>query len=336
MIRNSIGITLVCLFAFAALPIAAMAEDAEIVFVDLDRTFSDFYKTKRADAQLKEQADEFNDERTQLVDDFEALGFGAVWIPEAVGRDPLVHAGMLLAASRSLVVATGIASIYARDAQAMAAGQLTLDEAHPGRFVLGLGVSHQPMVEDIRGPHYGPPLTAMRTYLDGMAGAMYFAAQPSVAGRTVLAALGPKMLALAADKTQGAHPYFVPPEHTAIARDALGADAWLAPEQAVVLETDPAEARRLAREHMGTYLGLANYVNNLKRLGFTDDDVADGGSDRLVDAIVAWGDLDQVAARVRAHHDAGADHVAVQVVAAADHGPLNDLWRRLAPALVSG
>lgn len=266
--------------------------------------------------------------------EIEELGFGAVWIPEAVGKDPLVHAAMLLAGSSRLVVATGIANIYGRDAQAMASGRLTLDEAFPGRFVLGIGVSHQPMVEGIRGHTYGPPLAAMRTYLERMKAALYFAAAPEVAGRTVLAALGPKMLALAAERADGAHPYFITPEHTAIAREALGPDKWLAPEQAIVLETDPDEARRLARLHMSTYLALPNYVNNLLRLGFTDDDVADGGSDRLVDAIVAWGDLDAVAARVRAHHDAGANHVAVQVVADNDHGPLNDLWRRVAPALV--
>jgi probable F420-dependent oxidoreductase len=270
----------------------------------------------------------------EIAAELEELGYGAVWLPEAVGRDPLVGAALLLGATDRITVATGIASIYARDAMAMAAGWKTVSEAHARRFVLGLGVSHAPMVEGMRGHTYGPPLTTMREYLDAMDAAVYVAAEPPEPPRRVLAALGPKMLALAAERADGAHPYFVTPEHTARAREVLGRGPVLATEQAAVLETDPAEARRVAREHMAIYLGLPNYVNNLKRLGFTDDDIAAGGSDRLADAIVAWGDVNAVRARVRAHHDAGADHVCVQVLAHDFGGlPLRE-WRELAPALV--
>jgi probable F420-dependent oxidoreductase len=232
------------------------------------------------------------------------------------------------------VVATGIASIYARGAMAMNAGWRTVSEAFPGRFLLGLGVSHQPAVEGLHGREYGPPLQAMREYLDTMDGALFFASEPTEAPQRVLAALGPKMLALAAQRTSGAHPYFVPVEHTAIARETLGPDALLCPEQMAVLETDPDQARQIARRTMQTYLGLPNYTNNLRRLGYTDDDIANGGSNRLVDAIVVWGDEDAVRARVAAHHDAGADHVCVQVLPHDASALPLDEWRRLAPALL--
>jgi probable F420-dependent oxidoreductase len=264
----------------------------------------------------------------------EALGFGAVWLPEAAGRDPFAHASVLLGATSRVVVATGIASIYARDAMAMNAAWKTVSESFPDRFLLGLGVSHQPAVEGLRGHAYGPPLQAMREYLDRMDSSIFFAAEPSVPPQRVLAALGPKMLELAAARTSGAHPYFVPVEHTEIARTVLGSDALLCPEQMCVLETDPAEARRIARRAMATYLGLPNYTNNLRRLGYGDDDLAEGGSDRLVDAIVVWGDEAAVRDRVQAHHDAGADHVCVQVLPHDARAlPLPE-WRRLAPALL--
>jgi probable F420-dependent oxidoreductase len=174
----------------------------------------------------------------------------------------------------------------------------------------------------------------MREYLDRMDTAMYVAAEPAEPPRRVLAALGPKMLALAAERTDGAHPYNVPPEHTARAREILGSGKLLAPEQAVVLETDPVEARRIARAHMAIYLDLPNYMNNLRRFGITDDDIADGGSDRLVDMLVAWGDVDAIRARVQQHLDAGADHVAVQVLEPErTEVPIAD-WRELAPALL--
>jgi probable F420-dependent oxidoreductase len=270
----------------------------------------------------------------ELAAELDELGYGAIWLPEAVGRDPLVHAALLLGATRRITAATGIATIYGRDAMTMAAGWKTVSEAFPGRFVLGLGVSHQPMVEGVREQTYGPPLATMRSYLDRMDAAMFVAAEPPEPPRRVLAALGPKMLALAAERADGAPPYFVPVEHTARAREILGSGPLLAPEQHVVLETDPAEARRIAREHMAIYLGLPNYVNNLRRFGFTDDDLADGGSDPLVDAIVAWGDVDAIRARVQAHHDAGADHVAVQVLERDRATVPPDHWRELAPALL--
>ena len=270
----------------------------------------------------------------EVAAELEELGYGAIWIPDAVGRDPLVHAALLLGGTNRIAVGTGIAQIYGRDPMTMTGGWKTITEAFPGRFVLGLGVSHQPMVEGLRGQTYGPPLTAMREYLERMDTAMYVAAEPTEPPRRVLAALGPKMLALAAERADGAHPYNVPPEHTARAREILGPEKLLAPEQAVLLETDPVEARRIARGHLAIYLDLPNYMNNLRRFGVTDDDIADGGSDRLVDTLVAWGDVDAVRARVQAHLDAGADHVAVQVLKP-DRGtvPIDD-WRKLAPALL--
>jgi probable F420-dependent oxidoreductase len=270
----------------------------------------------------------------ELAAEIEELGYGAIWVPDAIGRDPLVHAALLLDGTTRINVGTGIAQIYGRDAMSMAAGWKTVSEAFPNRFVLGLGVSHQPMVEGLRGQSYGRPLTAMREYLDKMDGAMFVAAEPTEPPRRVLAALGPKMLALAAERADGAHPYNVPPEHTAQAREILGPGKLLAPEQAVAFVTDPDEARQIARDHMSIYLGLPNYVNNLRRFGFTDDDFADTGSDRLADALVAWGDGDTIRARVQAHLDAGADHVAVQVLKhKRTDVPLAE-WRELAPALL--
>lgn len=270
----------------------------------------------------------------ELAAEIEDLGYGAIWIPDAVGRDPLVHSALLLSGTGRIAVGTGICQIWGRDPMSMNAGWKTVSEAFPGRFVLGLGVSHQPMVEGLRGQSYSRPLTAMREYLERMDGAMYAATEPAEPPRRVLAALGPKMLALAAERADGAHPYNVPPEHTARARGILGPDKLLAPEQAVLLETDPAEARRIGRAHLAIYLGLPNYTNNLRRFGITDDDLAGDGSDRLVDMLVAWGDADAIRARVQAHHDAGADHVAVQVLNAhRTEVPLDD-WRELAPALL--
>jgi probable F420-dependent oxidoreductase len=270
----------------------------------------------------------------EAAHELEDLGYGAIWVPEAVGRDPFVHATLLLGATTRMVVATGIASIYARDAMTTNAAWRTVGEAFPDRFLLGLGVSHQPAVEGVRGHTYGPPLQAMREYLDRMDAGLFFASPPSVEPQRVLAALGPRMLALAAERSSGAHPYFVPVEHTAVARDVLGAEALLCPEQMAVLETDAHEARRIARRAMATYLGLPNYVNNLRRLGYGDDDFAGGGSDRLVDAIVVWGDDAAIRARVNAHHDAGADHVCVQVLPHDARALPLEQWRRLAPVLL--
>jgi probable F420-dependent oxidoreductase len=269
-------------------------------------------------------------EAAQLV---EQLGYGALWVAEAVGRDPFVSASVLLHSTERLPVATGIANIYARDPMTMAAAQKTLAEAFPDRFLLGLGVSHGHLVAGVRKHDYTKPYSYMVEYLDRMDRALFMAIGPERDPGRLLAALGPKMLELAANRANGAHPYFTTPDHTATAREAIGPDALLAPEQMVVLETDPTEARRIARAGMKIYLDLPNYWNNLVRLGFTDDDRADGGSDRLVDAIVAWGTEDDIVRRVAEHHAAGADHVAVQVLVD-DFAFPGEQWRRLAPGLL--
>jgi probable F420-dependent oxidoreductase len=266
----------------------------------------------------------------------EALGYRALWTGEAVGREVLSAAQLLLTATDSLVVATGIANIWARDALATAAGQLALGEAYPDRFVLGIGVSHKPLL-DVRGEDYRTPLTFMREYLDGMdhGYGVYRAVPPDARPPRLLAALGPKMLALAGERADGAHTYFVPPEHTATAREILGADKLLVPEQVCVLSEDPTVAREIARRHTTSYLRLPNYTANLQRFGFEPDDFADGGNDRLVDTICAWGSVDAVAARVEAHLDAGADHVAVQVLVDDRRGLPRREWAELAPALLA-
>jgi probable F420-dependent oxidoreductase len=265
------------------------------------------------------------------VAELEAIGYRTVWVPEAVGRDPFASCALLLSATEHLNLATGVASIHARTAMTMQAGWKTLTERFPNRFLLGLGVSHAPMVEGVHGHAYDRPYSTMVAYLDAMDRGMYFAAPPSTEPQRVLAALGPRMLRLSAERGLGAHPYFVPVEHTAVARELLGSGPLLAPEQAVVLERDPAVARATARRFMSTYLGLPNYTNNLRRLGWTEEDLA-GPSDSLVDAIVAWGDLDTVVGRIRAHLDAGADHVGVQVLTADPRALPMDEWRRLAGA----
>ena len=199
----------------------------------------------------------------------------------------------------------------------MRSAQLTLAEQSGGRFLLGLGVSHERMVEDVRGHAYDPkPVSRMRAYLEAMARVEYRAPMPAEPPPTVLAALGPRMLELAGRMTQGAHPYNVTPEHTAQARRILGTGKWLCPEQKVLLERDPAKARAIARAAIGFYLAAPNYANNLRRLGFDDADLAGNGSDRLVDALVAWGDLGAIRARIQAHWDAGADQVCVQALSA--------------------
>ncbi|HVV77643.1 MAG TPA: TIGR03620 family F420-dependent LLM class oxidoreductase [Mycobacteriales bacterium] len=266
----------------------------------------------------------------------EVAGYRALWTGEAVGREVLTAAQLLLAASDSLIVATGIANIWARDALATAAGQLALGEAYPDRFILGIGVSHKPLL-DVRGEDYRTPLTFMRDYLDGMDKAydVYRAVAPSSRPPRLLAALGPKMLALAAAGADGAHTYFVPPEHTATAREILGPDRLLVPEQVCVLSEDATVAREIARRHTTSYLRLANYTANLQRFGFEPDDFADGGNDRLVDTVCAWGSIESIAARVKAHLDAGADHVAVQVLVDDRRGLPRREWQELAPALLA-
>ncbi|MEU4232369.1 LLM class F420-dependent oxidoreductase [Nonomuraea sp. NPDC026600] len=246
--------------------------------------------------------------------ELEDLGFGTLWIGESPkGKEALAHSAILLGATRRMLIATGIANIWVRDATAASNGANALAEAFDDRFVLGLGVSHAPLVSS-RGHDYAKPVSAMRAYLDAMDATEYGGPLPHPAPR-LLAALRGKMLDLAATRTQGAHPYFVTPEHTARARAILGPDPVLAPEQTVVLDTDPDRARRTARRFMSLYLALPNYTNNLLDLGWDAKDLTNGGSDALVDAIVAWGDPETIIERVRAHLDAGADHVCVQPLA---------------------
>jgi probable F420-dependent oxidoreductase len=251
-------------------------------------------------------------ELAEFARKIEGWGYSALWVPEALGRDPFAILGYLAAQTEKLILATGIANIYARDAVTMNAIHKTVADLCEGRFILGLGVSHARLVTNVRGHEYGKPVATMRSYLEAMEGALYQARQPKEEAPIVLAALRPRMLALAAEKTRGAHPYFVPPEHTARAREILGEGPWLCPEQMVLRETDPAKARDIARKHMAIYMGLPNYQNNLKWLGFEDADFQKPGSDRLVDAIVAWGDEEAIRARIQAHWDAGADHVCIQ------------------------
>ena len=246
--------------------------------------------------------------------ELEELGFGALWFGEALGREALTHAALLLAGTHRIVIATGIANIYGRDPVTMAAGQNTLAEAYPNRFLLGLGVSHVPLVEQLRGHRYDKPVATMRSYLDAMDQAPYRAAPPSVKPLRVLAALGPQMLRLAAQRADGAHPYNTTPKHTAQARELLGVGPLLCPEQVVILETNAAKARTIARKFLAIYLTLPNYTNNFLRLGFSEADLANGGSDRLIDAVVAWGDLKAVLNRIEEHRSAGADHVCIQVL----------------------
>ncbi len=271
-------------------------------------------------------------ETAQLI---EELGFPTLWVPETVGRDPFVGITLLLERTERLNLATGIVNIYARDAVTMANTQRAIDEAFPGRFLLGLGVSHEHLVNRVRKHDYSKPYSYMVDYLADMDNAIFRAVGPQELGPRVLAALGPKMTALAASAAQGAHPYFVPVEHTAEAREILGPDAILAPEQMVVIDTNPESARATARTSMSVYLRAPNYRNNLLRHGFTEADLDDGGSDRLVDAIVAWGDVDAAVERVRAHHEAGANHVAVQLLVPDAMTLPEDQLRELASGLLS-
>lgn len=269
----------------------------------------------------------------EVVAELDEAGWPAIWIPETVARDPFVSAAIMLEATTNLKVATGIASIWARDAMTTSNATLTLNEAYDGRFLLGLGVSHHTLTEWVRKHEYRKPLTTMRAYLERMDASMFRGVRPAEPPTRVLAALGPKMLALSAELADGAHPYFVPVEHTALARDAVGPDKLLAVEQMVVLETDPDKARTIARDHMAIYLGLPNYADNLQRLGFSERDIGEA-SDKVVDAIVAWGTLDDVLARVADHHDAGADHVCVQVLEEDAGAVPAEAWRHLAEALL--
>lgn len=262
--------------------------------------------------------------------ELEELGYSRLWtsggfwdgVPEVYGE--------LLDATQRIGVASGIVSIWHAEADAAARDVAELDRRHPGRFLYGVGTSHAPVVDAKEGHKYTKPYSRMVEYLD----ALDAAETPVPVERRVLAALGPRMLKLSAERSAGAHPYFVPAEHTAEAREILGSGPLLAPEVAVVLEKDESTARGIAREYMRGYLSLPNYSNNLRRLGYTDDDLADGGSDRLMDVLVPWGDLDTVVAGIERHYDAGADEVAVQVLTTDQFEFPSAAYRELAPALI--
>lgn len=265
------------------------------------------------------------------VQELEALGFGSLWIGENVGREPISQSAILLAATRRMTIATGVANLWARDPLSMFAAQQTLTEAYRDRFILGLGVSHPKLVNDTRGLRYGQPLQAVRDYLTAMdqLGQVY-RATPANNTVCVLAALGPRMLQIAAQHADGAHTYLVPPDHTAQARQILGPERLLVPEQAAVLTNDKAKAYEIGRRHLRRYLSLPNYTNNLRRLGYTDDDLDHDGSDRLLESLIAWGDEAAIADRVGQHQQAGADHVCLQVLDPDFRGLPMPQWRVLA------
>lgn len=262
--------------------------------------------------------------------ELESLGYTALWIPD-VGGEVFAAVEHLLAATRTATVATGILNLWMHAAADAAAAHARLTEVYGDRFLVGIGVSHQPLIDGSGAGTYEHPLARMRGYLDQLDAA----APPLAPGDRVLAALRPGMLELARDRAAGAHPYLVTVEHTAEARGALGAGPVLAPEVGVVLERDPGRARSIARAGLEHYLALPNYTGNWLRLGFGPDDLEGGGSDRLVDALVAWGDEEAIARRIADHRQAGADHVCIQVLTE-DQGafPLDE-WRRLAPALTA-
>jgi probable F420-dependent oxidoreductase len=245
----------------------------------------------------------------KLLDAVESLGYDTLWHSESRHFEAMAFGAFALAHTQTLNIGSSIANIYARDAHSSANGMATLNEFSGGRYILGLGVSHVPLVEQMRGHEYRKPVTAMRSYLERMREADNIG-EWSVA----LAALGPRMLALSGELTTGALPYNVTPEHTAKAAEILGPDKVLAVEQKICLQSDPATARALARAELKRYMALPNYVNNWRRQGFTDDDLNGDGSNRFMDAMVAWGSEADIRARVREHFDAGATHVCIQPV----------------------
>jgi probable F420-dependent oxidoreductase len=269
-------------------------------------------------------------EAVEAAGELESLGYSALWIPDT-GGDLFESLERLLGATTAITVASGILNLWMHTPEETADAYARFTQAYGDRLLIGIGVSHAPLIDATEPGRYRTPLASTAAFLDGLDAA----AHPLPSDGRVLAALGPKMLELARQRTAGTHPYNVTPEHTALAREAMGADGLVLPEQAVALERDPSRARALGRAHLSFYFALPNYVNNLRRLGFGDDDFADGGSDRLVDALVAWGDDDSIRERIDAHRAAGADHVCIQVLAdtTAVGLPLEQ-WRQLAPVLV--
>ena len=249
-------------------------------------------------------------ELAELMRVVESAGYTAFWYPESRGYESMSLATYLLSKSSKLTVGSSIANIYARDPFTAQRAMVSMNNFYGGRFVLGLGVSHIPMVEGLRGHRYDKPLGAMRAYLDGIHKGLPAGEEPPV----MVAALGPKMLALSAEKSRGAVPYNVTPSHTAKAAAILGPNKALAVEQKMTLETDPARARALGRKELSRYMVLPNYRNNWLREGFSEADLADGGSDRFIDAMVLWGDAETIKKGLRAHFTAGATHVCLQPV----------------------
>jgi probable F420-dependent oxidoreductase len=268
-------------------------------------------------------------EAAEAAAELEELGYSALWIPD-IGGDVFGAVERLMVATRRATIATGILNLWMHSPGETANAHDRLAAAHGDRFLVGIGVSHAPLIDSIEPGRYGKPIAAMTAFLDGLDSAP----APLAPAERVLAALGPKMLELARSRCAGAHPYNVTPEHTALAREAVGPSKLVLPEQAVALTTDPDLARKLGRDHLATYMTLPNYTNNLRRLGFSDGDFGAGGSDRLIDALVAWGDDTAIEARIRQHRDAGANHVCIQVLS--DEGMLPRVaWRALAPIVAS-
>ena len=265
----------------------------------------------------------------EFVREMERLGYGTLWYGESLAREAFAQGAIYLAATERLVVASGIANIWVRDAAAMANGGRTLAEAWPGRFILGIGVGHAPNVR-VRGHDYARPYSAMREYLEAMAVAPWRGPEAEIPP-IVLAALGPKMVRLAGEHAAGAYPYFTTAAHIREVRGILGTEPFLAADLPVVLAGDLAAARALANRHLSNYLGSANYRNNLLRIGWSEEELAPPGSEALFEAIVAWGDLERIGERIRELFEAGADHVALNLVAAYATVPPIDELRRLAP-----
>jgi probable F420-dependent oxidoreductase len=268
-------------------------------------------------------------EVSEAAAELEELGYSSLWIPD-VGGDVFVAVERLLVATRSVIAATGVLNLWMHSPEETAEAHDRLTRIHGDRFLLGIGVSNAAVVDANTEPgRYRKPLGATTAFLD----AVQSVPTPVPRAATVLAAISPKMLEIARTRTAGAHPFNVTPQHTALARQALGPSALLLPEQMVAVTTDPDQARAIARETLSYYLQFSNYTSNLRRVGFGDDDFADGGSNRLLDALVAWGSPDDIAVRVREHRDAGANHVCIQVLG--DSARLRAQWRELAPALTA-
>lgn len=262
----------------------------------------------------------------------ESLGYSTLWYPEAINYEAFAIAGYLLGNSSKLVVGSGIANIYARDPAAAVMGHNSLNSLYGGRFVLGLGVSHAPLVSDMRGHEYKKPVTTMRAYLDGMDQAWAALGGAPAEKQVVLAALGPNMTKLSGERTLGAFPYNITPEQAGISRSNMSADAAVICEQKVCLCSDPAKARAAARAALDPYMALPNYYKNWFRLGFNEDDLKDGGSDRLMDAMVFWGDANEIKSKLQRYFDGGADQVVIQPIRTDDQpGPDWDALEALAP-----